>query len=59
MSENEFDIITAKANEIIAFHMVSHGLTPEFTPEEQSAIELGRAAGIHAAIEYYAAKETG
>lgn len=51
--ENTFDVIQAKAKEIVAFHMVSHGLAPEFTPEEADAIELGMSSGIHAAIEHY------
>jgi len=54
-AENVFDVITAKAKEIVAFHMVSHGMTPEFTAEEQDAIELGMSSGIHAAIEHFRA----
>lgn len=52
---NVFDVIQAKAQEIVAFHMASHGLATEFTQDEQDAIELGMSSGIHAAIEYYAA----
>ena len=51
--ENEFDVITAKAKEIVAFHMVSHGMTPDFTDAEADAIELGMSSGIHAAMEHY------
>ena len=54
---SDFDVITAKAKEIVAFHMVSHGMTPEFTPEEQDAIELGMSSGIHAAIEHFTATD--
>lgn len=48
-----FDVIAAKAKGIVAFHMVSHGMTPEFTVEEQAAIDFGMACGIHAAIEHF------
>ena len=52
-AQNVFDVITAKAKEIVAFHMVSHGMTPDFTDEEADAIELGMSAGIHAALEHF------
>lgn len=59
MSEdaNVFDVLTVKAKEIVAFHMVSHGMTPEFTDAEADAIELGMSAGIHAALEHFLATE--
>lgn len=50
---NLFDTIQTKAKEIVVFHMVSHGMTPEFTDEEADAIELGMSSGIHAAIEHF------
>ena len=48
---NAFDVIQAKAKEIVAFHGVTHGVT--FTADEWDAIEVGMSSGIHAAIEHF------
>jgi hypothetical protein len=46
-----FDVIQKRANEIVAFHGVTHGIT--FTEDELLAIEVGMSSGIHAAIEHF------
>jgi hypothetical protein len=49
--EPVFDLIHQKAQEIVEFHLVTHGVT--LTDDDKDAIELGMSSGIHAAIEHF------